>query len=270
MNKDVFRLYQLKQGEAFEDLLFQSARFLREASIIITVDNYDLIHESPMFADEDLSAVRKRLDSYKRQDQFHHSISASDVIVLIRCEQPLCYYVEETGYTILQNFLGTTSTGGLTPETDNYSIEGKNGLWKCIGTMTMDNLMFFLMESKLYGQGSGNLVVDEGGRIVIENVLNGFDAAVTAQIQKFLHPETVQQPPEKQELLHYQKFYENGEYVRSASPEVTEEQNYNMIDGVRNNQQRNKPRVSVRKRLREKQAQLGKLPKQNVMVREKT
>ena len=41
-------------------------------------------------------------------------------------------------------------------------------------------------------------------------------------------------------MEHYQKFYENGEYVRAV--ESTTEQNYNMIDGCVNNNPK-KPRV---------------------------
>lgn len=41
------------------------------------------------------------------------------------------------------------------------------------------------------------------------------------------------------QMEHYQKFYENGEYVRAV--ESTTEQNYNMIDGCANNLP--KPRI---------------------------
>lgn len=43
----------------------------------------------------------------------------------------------------------------------------------------------------------------------------------------------------------YQKYFENGEYLRSA--EMDEEQNYNMIDGRINNQKK-KPKVTDSKK----------------------
>lgn len=69
--------------------------------------------------------------------------------------------------------------------------------------------------------------------------------------------------PEKQRkpsLENWQKAYENGEYLRSA--EMTDEQNYNMIDGRMNNLP-SKPRkignrISVLDRLHLKQAEIGK------------
>lgn len=45
--------------------------------------------------------------------------------------------------------------------------------------------------------------------------------------------------PSLHQMEHYQKFYENGEYVRAV--ESTMEQNYNMIDGCANNLP--KPRI---------------------------
>ena len=61
-------------------------------------------------------------------------------------------------------------------------------------------------------------------------------------------------------MENWQKAYENGEYLRSA--EITEEQNYNMIDGRMNNLP-NKPRkiggrVSVLDRLHLKQAEIAR------------
>lgn len=47
------------------------------------------------------------------------------------------------------------------------------------------------------------------------------------------------QKPSLHQMEHYQKFYENGEYVRAV--ESTTEQNYNMIDGCANNLP--KPRI---------------------------
>lgn len=47
------------------------------------------------------------------------------------------------------------------------------------------------------------------------------------------------QKPSLHQMEHYQKFYENGEYVRAV--ESTTEQNYNMIDGCVNNLP--KPRI---------------------------
>jgi len=76
-------------------------------------------------------------------------------------------------------------------------------------------------------------------------VLNGF-------VDPPLMEKPMNQKPSLHQMEHYQKFYENGEYVRAV--ESTTEQNYNMIDGCANNLP--KPRIrscttiSLIKRLR--------------------
>ena len=81
--------------------------------------------------------------------------------------------------------------------------------------------------------------------------------------EEYLNPVQNITEPQKQEKPHFenwQKSYENGEYLRSA--EITEEQNYNMIDGRMNNLP-SKPRkigqrISVLDWLHLKQAEIAK------------
>lgn len=105
--------------------------------------------------------------------------------------------------------------------------------------------------------------MDEDGKLVVDNVYNGFDEAVQKQIKEYLNPlQTITelQKQEKPPLENWQKFYENGEYLRSA--EIMDEQNYNMMDGRMNNLL-SKPRkigqrISVSDRLHLKQAEIAK------------
>ena len=131
--------------------------------------------------------------------------------------------------------------------------------------------MFFLMEKQDTSDRGSAIVTSKDGDIICDNCQNGLDASVIDQIKSFLHP--VQpaiavehpKPHGRPKLENYQKYLENGEYLRSSSPENTEEQNYNMIDGVGNNKKTRK-RVSVRKRLREKQQLLhGGIEKQRLL-----
>ena len=55
----------------------------------------------------------------------------------------------------------------------------------------------------------------------------------SSRSESISHRKPVQKPEEKPPLENWQKYMENGEYLRSS--EISEEQNYNMIDGRRNN-----------------------------------
>ena len=100
-------------------------------------------------------------------------------------------------------------------------------------------------------------ILDAEGKIVAEDNRNGFDENAKQQIREYLHPpKPVQKPEEKPPLENWQKYMENGEYLRSS--EISEEQNYNMIDGRRNNMPPKKTRTSVLVKLHQKQAEIAK------------
>lgn len=116
------------------------------------------------------------------------------------------------------------------------------------------------------------IVVKDNGELVVQES-SGFDDKTLEQIQRYLHPTKQEQTIAKPQLENWQKAQENGEYLRSA--EITEEQNYNMIDGLMNNKapKKKKERTSILKKLREKQAAIamrsGKMPQEQMMDMER-
>ena len=77
-----------------------------------------------------------------------------------------------------------------------------------------------------------DIILHDSGVLVAQTIY-GFDSSVMKKIEKFLREQ-------KPELLHYQKFLENGTAERAK--ESGTEQNYNMIDGCVNNNPK-KPRI---------------------------
>ena len=71
----------------------------------------------------------------------------------------------------------------------------------------------------------------------------------------------------KPKLDNWQKYMENGEYLRSA--EITEEANYNMIDGLKNNaapkDKKNRQKESVLAKLNEKKEEIARLSEKKAM-----
>lgn len=114
------------------------------------------------------------------------------------------------------------------------------------------------------------VVVDGAGKLAVDHVRNGFDQEVKAKLEEYLHPSQGEEDsPDKPRLDNWQKYMENGEYLRSA--EISEEQNYNMIDGRKNNgykalpdannipkKKKPKGRQSVLAKLHKKQAEIAK------------
>ena len=172
--------------------------------------------------------------------------------------------MEKEGFTVVAGFIRRGSSGALICfDTTDFHIEGKEGSWLAYDSIIVDRKEFFLMEHTTYGASAANVVLDGDGKLVVDHVRNGFDETVQKQIKEYLHPALSLPEPEKptgQRLETWQKYYENGEYLRSV--EITAEQNYNQIDGRINNllpkPRKIGKRISVLDRLHLKQAEIAK------------
>jgi len=189
------------------------------------------------------------------------------VLVMNREGVVTSYYVEKDGFIVLAGFVRNGSSGALISfETTDFHIEGKNGSWLAIDSIIIDGRELFLMEHEEYGADGTYVVLDEAGKLIVDSVYNGFDQMVQQQIKDYLNPPISVPEPVKQEkppLEDWQKYMENGEYLRSS--EMTEEQNYNMIDGRRNNTAPKKTeRTSVLLKLHQKQAGISRRGGKNV------
>ena len=166
----------------------------------------------------------------------------------------------------------------ITMDTSGFVFDDRKGSWMATDETVVDGKQFFLMASESYGNNAAYAVVDAQGRTAAEDTLNGFDEKTIQQIREYLHPK---EPEKSQDMSRmpdgkprqeiWQKYFENGEYLRSV--ESGTEDNYNMVDGIRINRKRqtevmkeagNPPetstpgkRVSVLKRLREKQEEVA-------------
>lgn len=208
--------------------------------------------------------IRRRLNRQPPRSFGGHAVSVSDVLALNQAGEVTSYYVEPEGFVTLAGFIRLGSSGALISYgTTDFHIEGKEGSWLAYDSIIIDGREFFLMEHTTYGAEAANVVLDAEGNLVVDQVFHGFDEAVKQQIRNYMNPRSIEPVPDKPEkppLENWQKYYENGEYLRSA--EITEEQNYNMIDGRMNNLP-NKPRkiggrVSVLDRLHLKQAEIAR------------
>ena len=187
------------------------------------------------------------------------------------------YYVEKAGFTIIASFIQKGSSGALVSiDALDFHIEGKEGSWHAFDSIIIDGRQFFLMEHETYGKEVAWVVLDEEGKIIVDHTYQGFDQTVLQQIKDYLNPPQLTSEPQKQEISdgniqtqsgnamdkppveNWQKYMENGEYLRSS--EIEEEQNYNIIDGRRNNMSPNGKdgRASVLAKLRRKQAEIAK------------
>lgn len=192
-----------------------------------------------MQEEEKVSDIWKRI---KKQCE------VSDVLVLNRNGEINCYYVDENYPQYLAGFIRINTSGTLiTMDTENYQIDGKNGNWMATDTIVIDGEQFYLMEHQKYGNQAQGVILDAYGKMIIEECERGFDEATKQKIHEYIQQHIPQNPvyqirrQNHQRLEHYQKYYLNGTYERSR--ESGTEANYDMVDGMVNNQ-KNPAKVS--------------------------
>ena len=268
MNVNQFAVYQLKNIPENRQMRFRTYSALQEKGIQIQCKDYEQVYLARMQPGDEPEQIRKRFER-KLPRSFHgHSISVSDVLVLNNAGIVTSYYVEKEGFTVIAGFIRKNSSGALVSlDTADFHIEGKEGRWLAFDSIIIEGRQFFLMEHETYGKDAAWVVLDEDGKLIVDNAYHGFSQTVLQQIKEYLDPVQnvtrlqVQELPsgnskEKQPLENWQKYMENGEYLRSI--ESGEEQNYSFIDGNKNNCKKNNGRASVLKKLRQKQAEIAK------------
>lgn len=258
MKLNQFAVYQLKQDAQGRKLAFRSYQSLKEQGIAVRAEYYDQVYLTTALPHDTVESIWKRL-SLKTPKNFkgYHSLSISDVLVYNHEGIASAYYIDKERLVPIAGFIRLHSSGTMVSmETTDFHVEGKKGNWIAADEIIIDGRQFFLMESDTYKNSAQYLVVSQEGEIVSQES-KGFDEQTIQQIRNFLNPSHSENFIEKPKLETYQKYYENGEYLRSA--ELAEEQNYNMIDGRINNisGKKKQERESVLKKLRQKQKEIA-------------
>ena len=255
-----FAVYQLREIPENRKKRFRSYAELQKENIKIRYTDYKQVYRSWMRYDETPDNIRNRLAKQLPKNFSGHALSIGDILILDKNGEAAAYYLEKEGFTVLTGFIRNSSSSTLISlATTNFQIEGKEGSWLAFDNLVVEGKEFFLMEHTTYGKNAAWVVVDGTGKLIVDQVTTGFDETVKEQIISYLHSQEIREKGGKPVLETWQKAYENGEYLRSA--EITEEQNYNMIDGRMNNlpvkPRKMGTRISVLDRLHLKQAALN-------------
>lgn len=267
MNRNQFAIYQMKAESKNREIRFRPYQELRNMGIKVQCVKYEQVYLGMMQPGDTPASIVLRIEQRHPRNFKGHAISIGDVLVLNQDGTVNFYYVEKNGFTEFADFIPPVASGtAVTIQTSGLEVEGKKGKWLAYDRIIIDGVEFFLMEHETYGSEAANIIVDQTGKLIVDDVRHGFDEAVKQKIREYLSPQNRKIPEishknmgdGKPPLEIWQKYHENGEYMRSA--EITEEQNYNMIDGRMNNLPP-KPRkignrISVLDRLHLKQAEI--------------
>ena len=270
MSTSQFAVYQLKKKPELRNLLFRTYEELAQDQIPVQVANYEQVYLGTMKPGETPEQIKKDLEQKQPHNYKGHAVSTSDVLILNDNGVMTTYYVNKDTFIEIPDFMKVTSSesGGLIKDTVGYEIEGKDGTWEVVDYLLVEGKNYFLMEHEQYGTNVAYVILDQNGKVIVDSVYNGFDDMVKQQIRDYLHPPVqAQTGNSKPKLDNWQKYMENGEYLRSA--EITEEANYNMIDGLKNNaapkEKKNRPKESILAKLNEKKEEVARRSGQKAM-----
>lgn len=270
MSTSQFAVYQLKKKPELRNLLFRTYEELAQDQIPVQVANYEQVYLGTMKPGETPEQIKKDLEQKQPHNYKGHAVSTSDVLILNDNGVTTTYYVNKDTFIEIPDFMKVTSSEsvGLIKDTVGYEIEGKDGTWEVVDYLLVEGKNYFLMEHEQYGTNVAYVVLNQNGKVIVDSVYNGFDDMVKQQIRDYLHPPVqAQTGNSKPKLDNWQKYMENGEYLRSA--EITEEANYNMIDGLKNNaapkEKKNRPKESILAKLNEKKEEVARRSGQKAM-----
>ena len=224
---------------------------------MVTSENYVLGYKASLIQGVTPGQIRERMEKLN-PDRFRvRKFGVSDVIVTSIGGKTQSYYVNPKELIKFNGFFTKLPNGEyLLLNEEGYQVEGQKGTWTVTDEKTIDEQRFVLMVSDQKPDLLPSIVVQSDGKFMT-TTSSGFDNATVRKVR---------------ELLHHEKFLENGTAERAR--ESGTEQNYNMIDGCVNNVPK-KPRViggrvSVLDRLHIKQAERARKDNAQVQQQERT
>ena len=104
------QLYQMKDGKALREYIFQPFAVLASKRYFPNEADYDMAYDDLLRPNEDVRAVRERLSMLQRKRGCFRQINTSDVIVLRRETGTICCFVDGDGFVMLDGFFGPPSS----------------------------------------------------------------------------------------------------------------------------------------------------------------
>ena len=291
MNKIEYELYQVKRGAEHRDLLFSNMKLIDKLKLNIEQSHYDKVYsgsaDNKSSAHEVLESLFVKFNLQFPSDYRARSMSVSDVVVLNDHGKKQAYFCDSFGFVEVPQFL--QSNVKVTELTDGLSVDGHFGTWHTIDSMNLGETQLFLMEHDEYGDETACVIVDSTGKLLAEDVWNGFDQEIldiiateqgiiqsqAAYTQENDTPVTL--AGDGSQLLQTNKDQD----IYLASAEGYSEENHNMIDGRIDVQSKLTPgddtetqpevkkekRPSVLAKLKEKQANIPESGKADISAK---
>lgn len=238
MSKIDYEIYQVKHGAEHRDLLFANMSLIEKLKLNIEQSHYDKVYsgstDAKASADEVLESLFIKFNLHFPSDYRGRSMSVSDVVVLNENGTDRAYFCDSFGFVQVPQFL--QGAVEITELTQGFSVDGHLGTWHTIDSMKLGELKLFLMEHDEYGDETACVIVDSNGKLLAEDVWNGFDQEILDMIaaeQGISQSLAASMQEQKQLTDTGSQLLQTGTGTDNylAAAEGHSEENYNMIDG---------------------------------------
>jgi len=104
-SKDMFDIYQVKHGEVFRDYGFENLERLKNRDLKVKYSNYDFVYSDKLQNGMNLEDIYSKFNIGRPEDFEGHSLSVSDVVVLVKDGETTAHFVDSFGFKAVPEFV---------------------------------------------------------------------------------------------------------------------------------------------------------------------
>ena len=202
--EDAYGIYQINRKGAGRDYAFLSFDSLRSKGKVPERTEYQLVYSDILGADENRDSLFTKFNIAHPDDFTGHSLSVSDIILIKRNGKVNVSYVDMIGFVPLPDFYKEPSlrvVEQITESTKGFTAEGHFGTWHSIQMQEFHNEKFFQMRHDEFGEQVADIIVNEQGQVIAEDLWHGFSPEAMKLIGEYLLSKSLYQKKEVAYLL---------------------------------------------------------------------
>ena len=202
--EDAYGIYQINRKGAGRDYAFLSFDSLRSKGKVPERTEYQLVYSDILGVDENRDSLFTKFNIAHPDDFTGHSLSVSDIILIKRNGKVNVSYVDMIGFVPLPDFYKEPSlrvVEQITESTKGFTAEGHFGTWHSIQMQEFHNEKFFQMRHDEFGEQVADIIVNEQGQVIAEDLWHGFSPEAMKLIGEYLLSKSLYQKKEVAYLL---------------------------------------------------------------------
>lgn len=193
---ECYAIYQIARSTKGREYQFMSMDFVASHDMTVDAEDYMFVYGGRLSGEETLESLYEKFNINHPVGYGGHSLSVSDVVVLQKDGHAKAYYVDSLGFAELPDFVRQRlheaemnrkrEDSAVTLDTSGIEIEQHEGLWHTADKREIADEIFYLMKHNEYGDSVASVIVNADGKLVAQELENGFDRGAMEAIREYL------------------------------------------------------------------------------------